>query len=91
MNAVILKAMKTAISVPDDVFQQVEIAAKRMRISRSEVFTRAVRRFLATAQDAEIKASYDAAFGDDDGEPQSDDFRRAAARKALLSVEWNDP
>jgi len=91
MNAVILKGMKTAISVPDDVFRQVDRAAKRLGISRSEVFTRAVRRFLTAAKDAEIKASYDAAFGDDPEDAGSEEeFRRAASRQALLSVKWDD-
>lgn len=82
--------MKTAISVPDDVFRQVDVAAKRLGISRSEVFTRAARRFLAIAKDAEITASYDAAFGEDSAEMDSDAFRRAATREALLSVEWSN-
>jgi len=33
--------MKTAISIPDDVFAQAERAAKRLGLSRSEFFTRA--------------------------------------------------
>ncbi len=35
--------MKTAISIPDEVFRQAEQAAKRLGVSRSEFFTRAVR------------------------------------------------
>ncbi len=90
MNTVILAAMKTAISVPDEVFHQVNRAAERLGISRSEVFTRAVRQFLLTARDAEIAASYDAAFGEEEAAPESDAFRRSAARRALLAVEWDD-
>ncbi len=33
--------MKTAISVPDDVFKKAERAAKRLGISRSEFFSKA--------------------------------------------------
>ena len=82
--------VKTAISVPDEVFRQAEAAAKRLGISRSELFTRALRRFLADARDAEVKASYDAAFGDEDAETTSKRFRQEAVRRALLSVEWDD-
>jgi mRNA interferase MazF len=64
--------MKTAISVPDDVFRQIDRTARRLRISRSELFTRAARRFSLAGRDAEIKASYDAAFADDVADPQTE-------------------
>ncbi len=38
--------MKTAISIPDPLFNAAEELAKRLGISRSEVFQRAVRLFL---------------------------------------------
>ena len=85
---VILPVMKTAISVPDDVFKKVDRAAKRLGISRSELFTRAVRKFMVAERDAAISASYDEAFSDGADDPKAARFRRAAARKTLLSVEW---
>ncbi len=39
-------AMKTAISVPDPLFHEVEKAARENRVSRSEVFVVAVREYL---------------------------------------------
>jgi metal-responsive CopG/Arc/MetJ family transcriptional regulator len=39
--------MKTAISVPDDVFRTAESFARRQQVSRSALFTRAVEEFLA--------------------------------------------
>jgi metal-responsive CopG/Arc/MetJ family transcriptional regulator len=38
--------MKTAISIPDEVFRAAESAAKRLGMSRSEFYTRAVRAYL---------------------------------------------
>jgi metal-responsive CopG/Arc/MetJ family transcriptional regulator len=38
--------MKTAISIPDDLFQAAERAAKHLGLSRSELFQRAVAAFL---------------------------------------------
>ena len=38
--------MKTAISIPDDIFLAADQAAHRLGYSRSELFTQAVRRFL---------------------------------------------
>jgi hypothetical protein len=79
--------MKTAISIPDDVFEQAERAAKRLGLSRSELFTRAVKEYLGTRLEANIKESYDIAFGDADDD--GGEFRRKAARDALLGVEWS--
>jgi metal-responsive CopG/Arc/MetJ family transcriptional regulator len=38
--------MKTAISIPDDLFQAAEAAAKRLGISRSRLYCRAVESYL---------------------------------------------
>lgn len=43
---VILKSMKTAISVPDDTFQAATKRAQQLGMSRSEFFSVAARRFL---------------------------------------------
>ena len=38
--------MKTAVSVPDDLFRQAEEAARRLRVSRSKLFSTALSEFL---------------------------------------------
>jgi metal-responsive CopG/Arc/MetJ family transcriptional regulator len=38
--------MKTAISIPDDVFEAADAAARRSGMSRSQLFVEAVRMFL---------------------------------------------
>lgn len=43
--------MKTAISVPDDTFQRVEQAAKRLGVSRSEFYARAAQSWLDALED----------------------------------------
>ena len=79
--------MKTAISIPDPVFREVERTAKRLGLSRSEFFTRAAQRLMATLRDAEITASYDAAFGAPDENAR---FRRTAAEAVLRGTEWSE-
>jgi predicted transcriptional regulator len=39
-------SMKTAVSVPDDLFRQAEITARRLRVSRSELYAKALAEFL---------------------------------------------
>lgn len=39
--------MKTAVSVPDELFRRAESTARRLRVSRSELYASAIRDFLA--------------------------------------------
>ena len=39
--------MKTAISIPDDLYREVEACSRRLKISRSRFFVTAVREYLA--------------------------------------------
>jgi hypothetical protein len=83
------QGVKTAISVPDEVFREAERTAKRLGMSRSELFTRAMREFLGVRRDRAVTAAYDEAF-DDGNEGEDARFRREAARRALLRVDWTD-
>jgi metal-responsive CopG/Arc/MetJ family transcriptional regulator len=38
--------MKTAVSLPDDLFRQADAAARRLRVSRSELYSKAIEEFL---------------------------------------------
>lgn len=38
--------MKTAVSVPDDVFRLAETTARRLRVSRSQLYATAIAEFL---------------------------------------------
>ena len=44
--------MKTAVSMPDDLFRMAEAAARRLRVSRSELYAKAIAEFLKQ-QDAD--------------------------------------
>jgi metal-responsive CopG/Arc/MetJ family transcriptional regulator len=46
--------MKTAISIPEDIFALAEGLAQRLGISRSELYTRAVKKFVAENRHARI-------------------------------------
>lgn len=79
--------MKTAVSVPDDVFRQAEKLAKTRKISRSQLYTEALKRMIGGEQSAResTTAAYNSAFADD-----ADSFVTDASRKALLDVEWEE-
>ena len=38
--------MKTAVSLPDDLFRLADAAARRLRVSRSELYAQAIAEFL---------------------------------------------
>jgi len=81
--------VKTAISLPDELFRQANQVARRLKLTRSELFRRALAAFVASSRDAEVTASYDAAFASD--EPvEARRIRQRAARRILRDVEWTD-
>lgn len=53
--------VKTAISVPDQVFHRVERHAQRLGMSRSEFFSRAAARWADELDDDDLTAAIDAA------------------------------
>lgn len=78
--------MKTAVSVPDELVEKVERLARRGKRSRSEVYSAALREYVARhAPDAVTEAlnSVCEAVG---GEP--DHFASAAGGRILERSEW---
>jgi metal-responsive CopG/Arc/MetJ family transcriptional regulator len=68
--------VKTAISLPDETFHRVDEAAKRLGISRSELFARAAERWLETVEEAGTTDAINAAIA---GMPADHAFTDAAA------------
>ena len=78
--------MKTAVSIPDDVFEKVERLARRSRRSRSEVFSAALREYVARHAPDEVTEAMDGVC--DALNSQSDPFIRTASRRILEKTEW---
>lgn len=55
--------MKTAVSLPDPVFRSAEELAARLRISRSELYRRALEVLIAQHEHANITERLDAVYG----------------------------
>ena len=60
--------MKTAISIPDALFQAADQLAARLGLSRSELYARAVADWVAQHQADAITAQLDAVYGGGTGE-----------------------
>jgi metal-responsive CopG/Arc/MetJ family transcriptional regulator len=78
--------MKTAISLPDDVFQQAERLARRLKKSRSELYREAVAEYVARHEPEAITDAMNRVAGEVD--TGLDAFSSAAARKVLERMEW---
>lgn len=59
--------MKTAISIPDDVYRAAERLAKRKGISRSELYARALQALVREEDDAEVIAQLNRVYQSDPG------------------------
>jgi len=67
--------MKTAISLPDELFECADALAHRLGVSRSELYATAVAEFLAKHQDAKV----------------TERFSRLSAGEILYSFTVEDP
>lgn len=78
--------MKTAISVPDELYRKVESLARRTRKSRSRVVSDALREYLARHLPDQVTDTMNSVI-DEVGE-ETDAFSREAARRTLGRSEW---
>ena len=78
--------MKIAVSVPNEVFDRAERLAKRLEVSRSELYSRALREYLARHSPDEVTRALDRVCEELD--TSADDFVREASRRVLEGAEW---
>jgi metal-responsive CopG/Arc/MetJ family transcriptional regulator len=76
--------VKTAISIPDDLFERADAAAASMGVSRSELYRRAVAEYLRRHQDQDVTAKLNEVYADVDSSLDPD---VAAAQFATLERE----
>ena len=79
--------MKTAISIPDDVFQEADRLAAESGQSRSQLYSRAVREYIARHSAERVTAALDMVYSDSEDEPELE-FLQRAARETLGRQEW---
>ena len=78
--------MKTAVSIPDDVFEQSERLARSTRKSRSQFYADALREYVARHAPEEVTDRMEQACAEFD-EPV-DEFVSAATGRILARSEW---
>jgi metal-responsive CopG/Arc/MetJ family transcriptional regulator len=78
--------MKTAVSIPDDVYQGAERLARRTKKSRSRLYGEALQEYLARHAPDEVTEAMDRACAEV-GEAK-DPFVSSATRRILERSEW---
>jgi metal-responsive CopG/Arc/MetJ family transcriptional regulator len=79
--------MKTAISLPDDLFRAAERHARRSRKSRSQLYADALAEYLVRHAPEEVTDAMNRVV-ELLGEPEADPFVAAAGRRVLERTEW---
>lgn len=78
--------MKTAISLPDDLFRLAEAAARRLRISRSQLYATAIAEFLERRRTSRVTERLNEIYSE---EPATlDPALNSAQTKSLESDSW---
>ena len=79
------RGMKTAISIPDDLFADAEQLARELKKSRSRLYGDAVREYVARHSSENITETLNRVYGET---PSAGEFSGAAARRTLERSDW---
>lgn len=80
--------MKTAVSVPNDVFHKAEQLARAAGRSRSEVYSAALREYVARHDPDELTDAINRAMTELGDAAAPHEFVREAGRRILEGSEW---
>ena len=78
--------MKTAISIPDPLFKAAERAARKMKVTRSRLYSRAVQEYLDRRRSQAIKEALDEVYAHENSE--LDPGLAAATYEVLRKEKW---
>jgi len=78
--------MKTAVSIPDEVFEGAERLARRTKRSRSRLFSDALKEYLARHTPDQVTEAMDRAI--DELGDSNDTFVSSATQRVLEQSKW---
>ena len=78
--------MKTAISLPDELFASVDALARKLGLTRSRLVAEALAEYVAKHKTARITERLDEVYGGDES-PLPEPLHQAQ-RRVLKSTEW---
>ena len=80
------RGMKTAISVPDALYGKAERLARRLRKSRSQLYSEALAHYLDRYDEAALTEAWNRVCSEVDTRP--DPWLASAAKRVLARTEW---
>jgi metal-responsive CopG/Arc/MetJ family transcriptional regulator len=78
--------MKTAVSIPDDVFEEAERLVAELQTSRSQLYSRALQEFVARHAPNRLTEAMNRVI--DEVGTEVDEFTQRTSRRVLEQVEW---
>jgi len=80
--------MKTAVSMPDDLFRAAERAAKRLGLSRSELYRRAIESFIRDHSEQAVTEALDRVHESQEGPGRLDHLLEQLQDASVPREEW---
>ena len=80
------RQVKVAVSIPDDIYSEADRIAARQGLNRSQLYARALRRYLDADRGDEITRRIDEVVGDVGG--PADDLAPVAAQDLIDTGSW---
>jgi metal-responsive CopG/Arc/MetJ family transcriptional regulator len=80
--------MKTAISIPDSLFEEADRLAKTRGWSRSELYANAVTAYVNSERFSGVREKLDAVYGNDEEDSAIDPFLADAQARSLPREKW---
>ena len=85
-----MATVKTAISMPEGLFKELEAAAEEMQLSRSKVFALAVKEFLRERENRRMLEQLNRVYGVEPDEEESNLAKamKTRLRRLMAREEW---
>jgi hypothetical protein len=88
ITTVILRHVKTAISIPDSLFEEADRLARRRGWSRSELYANAVTAYVNSERFSGVREKLDAVYGDNEEDSAIDPLLAEAQARSLPRERW---
>ena len=80
--------MKTAVSIPDRVFQSAEKLAARLGVSRSELYARALASLVEQHREDVITSKLNEIYGQDGGDSSLEEDLSVLQARSIPAEKW---
>ncbi len=80
--------MKTAISIPDNLFKEAEITTKQLGLSRSQLYVKAIKEFIERHNKKRITEKLNSVYSQNKITPESNEIGIESLREATRDDSW---